>query len=97
MDETNNMQQDHILMRDGRVVMMRNGETTPMDDEVMMPDGTRVGVDGTIMMPDGTMRMMAEGETLMMQGQGAPAGPEDMSDRQFKEAMEDEELRDEIE
>ena len=67
---------------------------TPMEEEMTMPDGTKIMIDGTVMMPDGTTRMMAEGETMMLQG--ASASPENMSDRQFKEAMEDEELRDDI-
>jgi hypothetical protein len=90
----NNMQDDHIMMEDGRVMLTMNGERMPMDEDITMPDGTRVGVDGTVMMPDGTMRMMDEGETLMLQGE--PAGAEDLSDKQFKESMEDEELRDEL-
>jgi hypothetical protein len=65
-----------------------------MDEAMPMPAGTKVSVDGTVMMPDGATRMMKEGETMMLQG--APAGPEDLADRQFTEAMEDEELRDEI-
>jgi hypothetical protein len=40
-------------------------------------------------------RMMQEGETMMLQD--APAGAENMTDRQFTERMEDEGLRDEIE
>ena len=51
-------------------------------------------IGGTVMMPDGTMRMLADGETMSLQGM--PASPEDMTDRQFKENMEDEELRDDI-
>ena len=94
MDEMHNMNQDHITMEDGRVMIMRNGERVPMDEDLTMPDGTRVGVDGTVMMPDGTMRMMAEGETMLLQGE--PAGAEDMTDKQFKETMEDEELRDQL-
>ena len=97
MDEMNEIRQDHIVMRDGRVLLVRNGELMSMHEEMTMPDGTKVGLDGTVMMPDGTMRLMAEGETILMQGERATAAPEDMSDRQFKETMEDEELRDEIE
>ena len=81
-------------MQNGKITVMRNGHEGPMDKEITMPDGTRIGIDGTIMMPDGTMRMMAEGETMLLQGQ--TAGPEDMTDTQFKEAMEDEEVRDEL-
>ena len=88
------MHGDHIVMQAGRVMMMKNGEMTPIEEEMTMPDGTRVTIDGTVRMPDGSMRMLAEGETMSLQGM--PAGPEDMTDRQFKEAMEDEELRDEL-
>ena len=88
--ETNG--QDHILMQDGRVMIMRNGQMKPMDEEMTLPDGTRVMIDGTMWDANGTTRMMAEGETILVQGM--PAGAEEMTDRQFKETMEDEELRD---
>jgi hypothetical protein len=88
------MRQDHIIMQGGRVMMMKNGEMRPLDEEITLPDGTKIKADGMVLMPDGTTRMMAEGETMLLQD--APAGPEDMPDRQFKEAMEDEELRDDI-
>ena len=91
MDEMN---QDHIVMQGGRVMMVHNGKLKPLDEEMTMPDGTKVKMDGTILMPDGTTRMMAEGEMTLLQGE--PAGPENMTDRQFKENMEDEELRDDI-
>jgi hypothetical protein len=88
------MNQDHIVMQDGSVMTIQNGVMAPMDEDMTLPDGTRVGVDGTVMMPDGTMRMMEEGETILLQGE--PAGAEDLTDKQFKESMEDEELRDEL-
>ena len=88
------MSQDHIVMQDGRVMIMRNGEMKPMQEEMTLPDGTRVMIDGTIWDANGTTRMMAEGETILIQGM--PADAEEMADRQFKETMEDEELRDEM-
>ena len=91
MDE---MQDDHLVMQDSKVMIMRRGVMMLMEEEMTLPDGTKVAVDGTVLMPDGTIRMMAEGETILLQSE--PAGPEDMSERQFKEAMEDEELRDEL-
>jgi hypothetical protein len=92
--ELDNMQDDQILMQDGRVMMMQNGEKTPLEEEMTLPDGTKVMPDGTVMMPDGTTRMMAEGETMLIQRMFT--GAENMTDRQFKETMEDEELRDEM-
>jgi hypothetical protein len=82
------------MMQDGRLMIMRNGETMPLDDDITLPDGTKVTIGGIVMMPDGTARVMAEGETMPLQGERA--GAENMSDRQFKENMEDEELRDDI-
>lgn len=94
MAAMNDKIQDQILMRNGEVMIRRNGEIRPMDEELLLPDGTQVAIDGTVMKPDGSTRMMAEGETMMIEA--APTSPENMTDRQFKEAMEDEELRDDI-
>ena len=96
MNIPNNMQDDHIMMEDSTVMIVRNGERMPMEEDMTLPDGTRIAVDGTMMMPDGTMRTMAEGETMLLQGENAVTGAENLSDRQFKEAMEDEELRDQL-
>ena len=88
------MRQDHIMMEDSRVMIMRDGERMPLGDDLTMPDGTKVAPDGTVRSPDGTTRLMAEGETMLLHWSPVPA--ENMTDRQFKEAMEDEELRDDI-
>jgi hypothetical protein len=94
MDERQDIRQDHLIMQDGRVMMIRKGEMMLMEEAITLPDGTKVAVNGTVLMPDGTTRMMAEGEIILLQAE--PAGPEDLPDQQFKEAMEDEELRDEL-
>ena len=83
------------MMRDGKIIVLRNGEEMPMEEEMTMSDGTRVMPNGQILMADGTARMMREGETLTMDRRETPEAKE-MSERQFKETMEDEELRDEL-
>jgi hypothetical protein len=92
------MQGDHILMREGKIIVMRNKEEMPLEEEVTLADGTKVMPNGQVLMANGTARMMREGETLTVDRETdrVPADTEDMSDRQFKEAMEDEELRDEL-
>lgn len=82
------------MMKDGKMVVVRGGETMPMKEEMTMSDGTKVMPNGQVLMANGTARMMQEGETMTMSHQSTD--PEEMSDRQFKEAMEDEELRDEL-
>ena len=88
------MREDHLVLHDGQVMIVRNGEMTPLEQEMTLPDGMKVSPDGTVMTPDGTTRRVQAGETILLQGM--PAGPEQMSDRQFQENMEDEELRDDI-
>lgn len=81
------MREDMITMRDGKVMQMRNGNLQPIEGEMTLSDGTRVMPNGQIVMANGTARRLAEGETMNMDGQ--MAGPADMSDRKFKEEMED--------
>jgi hypothetical protein len=88
------MQGDMVMMQNGKVMVTRNGETMPMEEELTMADGTKIMPNGQLLMNDGTARMMEEGETMMLQGE--PAGAENMSDKQFTEHMEDEELRDDM-
>jgi hypothetical protein len=82
------------MMRNGKVIVMRNGEEMPMEEEITMADGTKVMPNGQVLMANGTARMMREGETMTVDRE--KTDPEEMSDRQFKEAMEDEELRDQL-
>jgi hypothetical protein len=89
-----NIQDDMITMKDGQVMIIRNDGMTPLEEEMTLADGTRVMVDGTLVMPDGSTRMMTEDETIELTGQATHA--ESMSDQQFRERMEDEELRDDI-
>ena len=86
---------DHIIMREGKVILLRNGGEMPMEEEMTMSDGTRVMPNGQMLMPDGATRMMREGETMTID-RTQTEDAEDMTDRQFKEAMEDEELRDQL-
>ena len=88
------------MMRDGKMLVLRNGEEMQLQEELTMSDGTRVMPNGQILMADGTARMMREGETLSIgrhhTAERRTTDPEEISDRQFKETMEDEELRDEL-
>jgi hypothetical protein len=88
------MQEDKIMMKDGKVLRIRNDEEMPLEEEITMSDGTKVMPNGQMLMADGTTRMMQEGESLTVDR--STKDPEDLTDQQFKEAMEDEELRDDI-
>lgn len=89
------MKEDHIIMREGKVILLRNGGEMPVEEEMTMADGTRIMPNGQVLMPDGTTRMMREGETMTIDRMQTDSA-EDVRDGQFKEAMEDEELRDDM-
>ncbi len=63
------MQPDMVMMKKGKMMMMRHGEMKPMEMVVTMSNGSRVAMDGTITMPDGTTRMMMDGEAMTMDGE----------------------------
>lgn len=90
------MHGDRVTMKDGKVIVMRDDEMVPLEEEMTLSDGTKVMPNGQVLMSDGTARMMAEGETMTMDRQERGEA-EKLSEGQFKEAMEDEELRDQIE
>ena len=67
--DPNEIREGMIMMKDGQVITVRNGELMLMEEETTMPDGTQVSPDGTVLMTDGTTRMMTEGETLRLVGE----------------------------
>jgi uncharacterized protein DUF6799 len=69
-------QQDMVMMKKGKMMVLRYGELKPMDMVMTLHDGTRVAMDGTITMPDGTTRRMMDGEALTLDGE--PTTIEDM-------------------
>jgi chromosome condensin MukBEF MukE localization factor len=86
------MKSDQVTMQNGKMTVLRNGEAIPLEKEIAMADGTRVMPNGQVLMAEGTARVMREGETMTVDRESEAA--EEMTERQFKEAMEDEELRD---
>ncbi len=73
------MQPDMVMMKDGKMMVMRHGEMKPMDMEMTMQNGTRLLMDGTMIMPDGSRRMMMDGEAMTMDGEMTTMGDMKMS------------------
>lgn len=57
-----------IWMKDGKLMMMKDGKKAVMDKEMTLSDGSKVMTDGKVMMKDGTTKMMKEGESIGMDG-----------------------------
>jgi hypothetical protein len=63
------MAKDHIMMKDGKVMMIMQGKSMPLDKELTLTNGSKVTVDGTVTMKDGTKTMMKEGDMMSMDGE----------------------------
>ena len=63
------MDEDRVMMKDGRMLIVKDGKMLPMDIDMTMSDGTKVMTTGAILRPDGTTRQMAEGEAMYMNGE----------------------------
>ncbi len=59
---------DCIMMKDGKPVVMKGMETTPLDQQMTLPNGTVVMADGTVKMKDGSTKMMKDGDCIYMDG-----------------------------
>jgi hypothetical protein len=59
---------DGVMMKDGKMMEVKDGKTMPMDKEMTMSDGTKVMEDGTVMTKDGKKMMMKDGEHMSMDG-----------------------------
>ncbi len=62
------IQEDMVVMKDGKMMVRKNGETMPMTMDMTMSNGTKVMMDGKVMMVDGTSRRMMDGEAMTMDG-----------------------------
>jgi hypothetical protein len=59
---------DGVVMTNGQVMKIRQGEATPLEDEVTLQDGTRVRADGTVTSPDGTENRLRNNRAVNERG-----------------------------
>ena len=62
------MKKDNITMKDGKMMVMKDGKVTPMEQPMKMENGTMVMMDGTLVMKDGTTMKMADDDMITMDG-----------------------------
>jgi hypothetical protein len=60
---------DGITMKNGKMMMVKEGKLTMMDYEMTMGNGMKVMPNGTIIKKDGTKIMLEEGQHIDMMGQ----------------------------
>ena len=62
------MQEDLLIMKNGKMMMKKKGRIKPMKEDIAIFDGMRVLMDGTVIMSDGNARTMMEGDAMTMDG-----------------------------
>lgn len=55
---------DRVVMKEGQLWIIKNGETSKMDKEVVFPSGTIIQVDGTVKKKDGTQVKLQNGQYI---------------------------------
>ncbi len=71
------MMKDHLMMKDGKMMVMKEGKSMMMKEEMTLKDGTKVMMDGTVMMKDGKKMMMKDNDMIMMDGKMMKGGAKD--------------------
>ncbi len=64
---------DCVMMKDGKMWMMKGGKTMPMTSEMKMSNGNTVTTNGEVMMADGNKMMMKNGDCMDMHGMMMPS------------------------
>jgi len=72
---TNNMNQkprmqkhDGVIMKDGKLLMMKDGQTTPLTTDLTLDNGAVVTTDGRVKSKDGTVTTLNEGDYVTIEG-----------------------------
>lgn len=60
---------DHIMMKNGRMMVVKSAVSSSMDTEMTLSDGTVVSSTGVVKTPDGRTMIMKDGDMIDMNGQ----------------------------
>jgi uncharacterized protein with beta-barrel porin domain len=64
-----NMQKhEGVMMQDGKLLMMKNGQTTQLTTDLTLDNGTVVMSNGTVKAKDGRTTVLKEGDYVSMDG-----------------------------
>jgi hypothetical protein len=59
---------DCVMMKDGKLMVMKSGSVTPLDKELTLSNGSIISLDGTVKATDGTKLKLKEGEAIGLDG-----------------------------
>ena len=59
---------DGVMMQNGKVTVMKNGQASPLTQDLVLANGTTVMADGRVKMKDGTTSTLQDGDYIRMDG-----------------------------
>ena len=62
------MMNNRLIMKDGKMMAVRNGKTMPMKKAMMMPNGSTIKPNGEVITKDGKSMMLKNGTAVGMNG-----------------------------
>jgi hypothetical protein len=68
MDHKMGMKKDCVMMEEGKMMIMKGGNSMAMDKDMKMSNGTMVMTNGTVKMKNGKTMMMKDGDCMYMNG-----------------------------
>jgi hypothetical protein len=60
--------EDHLAMQRGQLILVKDGESQPVDRPITLPDGTRISPDGRVQTRAGTVRRVIDGQLMTLSG-----------------------------
>jgi len=61
-------QKDCVAMENGKMMVMKDGQSMEMNQDMTMSNGATVMTDGTVKMKNGTTHKLKDGECVYMNG-----------------------------
>ncbi len=59
---------DCVMMKDGKVMVMKDGQKSELTDDMTLSNGTTVMKDGSVKTSDGKTMMLKDGDCVWMDG-----------------------------
>ena len=80
---------NHFMIKDGKVMMMKNGQSSALTKDYMFKDGSSLNSTGTVTMTDGSTKMLKDGNMLGMDGKWSNKNDNWGDKKRTKGAMKD--------
>jgi len=81
--------EDGIVMKNGKLMIIKNGQKSNMTQQVSLSDGSTINTDGTITKRDGSTSKLSDGEYISMAGKVSKKGWDNQSDQNKKDQNRD--------